>query len=99
MNQNQSSPAPRRAPGLFWPVILIGLGVILLLSNLGRLPADPWPLLSRLWPVILIVIGLDILLGRRSVWGGVFSAALALLVIGSVIALLYVAQNYPRGTA
>ena len=95
MNQSQPLPAPRRAPGLFWPIILIGLGVILLLSNLGRLPADPWPLLSRLWPVILIVIGLDILLGRRSVWGGVFSAALALLVIGSVIALLYIAQNYP----
>jgi len=95
MNQNQPLPAPRRAPGLFWPIILIGLGVILLLSNLGRLPADPWPLLSRLWPVILIVIGLDVLLGRRSVWGGVFSAALALLVIGSVIALLYIAQNYP----
>ncbi len=95
MNQNQSLPAPRRAPGLFWPIILTGLGVILLLSNFGRLPADPWPLLSRLWPVILIVIGLDILLGRRSVWGGVFSAALALLVIGSVIALLYIAQNYP----
>ncbi len=95
MNQNQSLPTPRRGPGLFWPIILIGLGVILLLSNLGRLPADPWPLLSRLWPVILIVIGLDILLGRRSVWGGMFSAALALLVVGSVIALLYVAQNYP----
>jgi hypothetical protein len=95
MNQSQPLPAPRRAPGLFWPIILIGLGVILLLSNLGRLPDDPWPLVWRLWPVILIVIGLDILLGRRSVWGGVFSAALALLVIGSVIALLYIAQNYP----
>ena len=95
MNQSQPLPAPRRAPGLFWPIILVGLGVILLLSNLGRLPADPWPLIWRLWPVILIVIGLDILLGRRSVWGGVFSAALALLVIGGVIALLYIAQNYP----
>jgi hypothetical protein len=95
MNQNQPLPSPRRAPGLFWPIILIGLGVILLLSNLGRLPADPWPLVWRLWPVILIVIGLDILLGRRSVWGGMFSAALALFLIGGVIALLYIARNYP----
>jgi hypothetical protein len=95
MNQSQPLPAPRRAPGLFWPIILIGLGVILLLSNLGRLPADPWPLIWRLWPVILIVIGLDILLGRRSVWGGMFSAALALFLIGGVVALLYIARNYP----
>jgi len=95
MNQSQPLPAPRRAPGLFWPIILVGLGVILLLSNLGRLPADPWPLIGRLWPVILIVIGLDILLGRRSVWGGMFSAALALFLIGGVVALLYIAQNRP----
>jgi len=28
----------RRPPSLFWPLVLIGTGVILLLSNLGYLP-------------------------------------------------------------
>jgi LiaI-LiaF-like transmembrane region len=95
VNQNQPLPSPRRGPGLFWPVILIGLGVIFLLSNMGLLSADVWSLLWQLWPVILIVIGLDVLLGRRSVWGGVLSAVLALLVVGGIVALLFFAQTFP----
>lgn len=94
-NHTPSYSHRSRGPGLFWPILLIGAGVIFLMSNLGLLPADPWPLLWRLWPVILIVIGLDILLGRRSVLGGVFSAVLALLVVGGIVALLFAAQNYP----
>lgn len=84
-----------RGPSLFWPILLIGAGVIFLLYNLGLLHTDPWPLLWRLWPIVLIVIGLDILLGRRSVLGGLFSAVFALLLIGAVVALLFAAQNYP----
>lgn len=81
---------------MFWPILLIGAGVIFLMSNLGFLPADPWPLLWNLWPLVLIIIGLDILLGRRSVLGGVFSAILALLLVGAVVAMLFVAQSYPQ---
>ncbi len=65
-----TSMTPRRGPDLFWPIILIGAGVIFLLANLGIIPSNPWPLIWNLWPVILIVIGLDILLGRRSLLGG-----------------------------
>jgi hypothetical protein len=90
------SPRPYRRPSLFWPILLIGAGVTFLLSNLGLLPADPWPLLWNLWPLILVIIGLDILLGRRSVLGGVFSAIFALLFVGAVVAMLFVAQNYPQ---
>lgn len=97
MNDNQRYlPSPhRRRPGLFWPIILIGAGVIFLMYNLGYLKGDPWPLLWRLWPVLLIIIGLDILLGRRSVLGGVFSALSALLIIGIIVAVIFAAQNYP----
>jgi len=51
---------------LFWPIILIGVGVFLLLGNLDILPKYSLWTLARLWPLILIVIGLDILIGRRS---------------------------------
>lgn len=51
----------RRIGPVFWPLLLIAVGVIFLLSNLGLLSFDPWQL-WRLWPVILVVIGLDILL-------------------------------------
>ncbi len=38
-------------PDLFWPIILIGAGVIFLLANLGVIPSNPWPLIWNLWPV------------------------------------------------
>jgi hypothetical protein len=51
----------RRIGPIFWPLLLIAVGVLFLLSNLGRLPFSPWEL-WRFWPLILVVIGLDILL-------------------------------------
>ena len=44
-----------RYRSMFWPVILIGVGVIWLLSNLGLLPAASIAWLLNLWPLILIV--------------------------------------------
>ena len=70
---------------LVGPVILIGFGVILLLNNLGLLSWTIWDTLFRLWPVILIAIGLDILIGRRSLWGSLLSAALVLAIFGGAI--------------
>ena len=51
----------RRIGPIFWPILLIAVGVLFLLSNLGLLPFNPWEL-WQFWPLILIVIGLDILL-------------------------------------
>ena len=51
----------RRIGPIFWPILLIAVGVLFLLSNLGWLPFNPWEL-WRFWPLILVVIGLDILL-------------------------------------
>jgi hypothetical protein len=67
---------------LVGPVLLISLGVIFLLNNLGVLTWSVWMTIFRMWPVVLIAIGLDILIGRRSVWG----ALLALVLIAAVFA-------------
>jgi LiaI-LiaF-like transmembrane region len=95
MSQNQPAFTARRAPSLFWPIVLIGVGIIWLLSNLGLLNVNGWALLVRLWPIIFIVIGLDILFARSGIWGAIASAILGLLVVGGVIALLFIAQNNP----
>lgn len=42
-------------------VVLLLIGVILLLRNLGYVPRE----LDQWWPVILIVIGLGIVVGRQ----------------------------------
>jgi cell wall-active antibiotic response 4TMS protein YvqF len=86
---------PRRPPSLFWPIILIGAGVLLLLSNLGVVPWSSWSLLWRLWPVLLIALGLDVLIGRRSMAGAIFSGVVLLVLLGGAVALVVFAQNIP----
>lgn len=66
---------------LFGPMLLIGLGLLLLLNNLGWLQVEIWELVARFWPLLLIAAGLDLLLGRRGFAGGL----LALLLIGGVV--------------
>ena len=45
--------------------ILIGLGIIFLLSNLGWLPPIRL-LMSQWWPLILIIVGVWLLLKHKS---------------------------------
>ena len=85
----------RRPPSLFWPFVLIGAGVILLLSSLGYLPWQSWNVLWRLWPLLLVAIGIDLLIGRRSMVGAIISALLILLLIGGAVAVVFLAQNIP----
>jgi ABC-type polysaccharide/polyol phosphate export permease len=45
--------------GSFGAILLICLGIIFLLNNLGILPWTIWLSLWRLWPVLLILAGLQ----------------------------------------
>lgn len=60
MPQNHRTMRPKP---LVAALILIGLGTLFLLSNLGLLPALG-PLFAKWWPVILIAVGLGMLLRR-----------------------------------
>ena len=48
---------------IFVPLVLIALGVLFLLSNLGVLP-HLGPLFARWWPLMLIAVGASLLLRR-----------------------------------
>ncbi len=80
--------------GVVGPVILISLGVIFLLNNLGWLDWGVWETVLRLWPVLLIGAGLDLLIGRRSVWGSLLVALLLLAVLAGAI---WIHQTRPAG--
>ena len=67
---------------LFFPILLISLGIIFLLRNTGALPGDAWDLILRLWPLILIAMGLDNILTRQGV-----AAPTIFIAIGTVILL------------
>jgi len=74
-----------RRGSLIGPVILIGLGTVFLLNNLGVLPWSVWEMILRLWPVLLIAAGLDLLIGRRSALGSVLALALTLAALAGVL--------------
>jgi hypothetical protein len=73
---------------LFWPILLIGIGVIWLLSNMNLIPGISLGVLLRLWPVLLIVAGLDMIFGRISPLVGALIGVLAIIFI---VVLLFAA--------
>jgi hypothetical protein len=79
--------------------VLIGAGVLLLLSNLGYLPWQSWNLLWRLWPLLLVGLGIDLIIGRRSLAGAILSGLLILLLIGGAVLVVLFAQNIPAWVA
>ncbi len=91
-------PALRR-PSLFWPLLVIGLGALLLFQTLGLLPASLWLALVQLWPVLLILLGLDLLIGARSprATALVFGAGLVLVAASLTLAAMRASQLPPGG--
>ncbi|WP_027894148.1 LiaI-LiaF-like domain-containing protein [Calidithermus chliarophilus] len=65
-------------------IILIAVGLIFLLQNLGWLSWDVWGAIGQIWPLILIAVGLDFLLGRNNRYRGPIllgTAALAVVLV------------------
>jgi hypothetical protein len=85
----------KRGVRLFWPIILIGVGAILLLSNLGVIHGNPWTIMLQLWPVLLIALGLEILFGGSTGWRAVVSALLGLALVGGVLWILVAQPAIP----
>jgi hypothetical protein len=67
-----------RGRSVVWPVVLISLGVVFLLNNLGIVSWDIWYTLLQMWPILLVAIGIDLIFGRRS---GVFAALTAVVIL------------------
>jgi len=83
----------RPRPSLLWPLLLIGVGVILLLDNLDILPGNTLNILWRFWPLVLVIIGLDLLIGRRSALGSITSSVLVLILFGCVIGFIFLTDS------
>lgn len=90
----QSTPRYQRR-SLFWPITLIGVGVLLLLSNLGVFPDGGWAILWRFWPLALIALGIDVLIGRRSLGWAIAGGILILLLLGMALGAAFFAEQIP----
>jgi hypothetical protein len=71
-----------RRPSIFFPILLIAIGVYFLLVNLGAVPGNFWSTLWRLWPVLLIAGGLEGFIRREN-----FVTNSLFVVLGSVFLL------------
>jgi hypothetical protein len=79
---------PRR--GVFWPLLLIAIGLIFLLQNFGFISGVSWRAIATLWPLLLVLIGLDIAFARR--WP-IPTLAAEVAVIAAGIALVAYSPN------
>ncbi len=79
-----------RYRSIFWPILLIGVGVLWLLINLEIIPGVNWRILWRFWPLILIAIGLDVIFSRRT---PILGALLGFGTVGLAILILVLAPS------
>lgn len=80
-----------RYRSLFWPVMLVGVGVVWLLVNLGVVSGAGLAGVAQLWPLLLVGIGLDLLFGHRSpLLGGLMGA----LTVGIAVVLILLAPAF-----
>jgi len=79
MSENKQTR--KRRGDLFFPLLLIAIGIIFLLSNTGVIQGDAWSLVWQFWPVLLIVIGLDSIFKREGLVGATFMIGLGVLFL------------------
>lgn len=71
--------------GIFWPLALILIGALFLLSNLGVLNANFGSLIATYWPVIFIIGGLDDIYKRENFVGAAVGIGLGTaLILGNL---------------
>jgi hypothetical protein len=73
--------------GILGPLVLVIIGLLLLINNMGMLPLGFWGTVWRFWPVILILIGLDIL----ATHAGSRKTYILFILLGIVIVIGFIA--------
>jgi hypothetical protein len=87
--ERKARPTAHPVPFRLLPLLLISIGAILLVNNLGIVPWSIWPVLARLWPVLLIVAGLDLLLEHHGRWVSLLTAIAAVIIVtATAVAIL-----------
>lgn len=79
-----------RRVSLFWPLILISIGTLWLLRNMGMISAENLWALVQLWPILLIGLGLGLIL--RSWWPPAWNLVAFLTVAAIVLGVIFAPQ-------
>jgi len=85
----------QRRPSLIGPLVLITIGVLFLLANLGVLPLTFWEIAARYWPLIFILLGLEIILSRQAMLGSLIVLVLWAGIVAGVLWLSFTQGGAP----
>lgn len=81
MSENSKFIVRKSDRSIFFPLLIIFIGVILLLSNLNLIPGNGWNLIVQFWPIIFVFGAIDDLLNQK--WTG----AIINFGVGSILIL------------
>src|SRR4051794_12797552 len=84
---NETRLHQRQTQRMFFPILLIALGLFWLLRNFDILPRVNAAALFRLWPVALIIVGLELIVGRtnRRIAAAIAVGGVAVLLLGAMV--------------
>lgn len=75
-DDNPKKGRREKPPSIFFPLLLIALGVYFLLTNLGVMEGNFWSTVWQLWPVLLIAGGVEGIIRRDNLVTSAFFAAI-----------------------
>jgi hypothetical protein len=78
------------------PLLLLAVGVLVLLNNVGVTPWSIWPMLWPYWPVLFIFLGVEALVSGRVSWGGVVLTLMLVAIGGLAIQAGQMVLGWPR---
>lgn len=87
--KRHASRRERRRGGVFGPMLLISVGLLLLASNLGYLGSLSLLGLLQFWPLLLVLGGIDLAIGHRA---PVLAFVIDVLVVGAAVGLVVAQQ-------
>lgn len=89
---NNSSSIKTKSKDYTFAAILIIIGIIFLLNNLGVLPWDFWISILQFWPLFLILIGLKMVIGTSKI-AKILMTIFVVLVFAVLILFAVVTNN------
>jgi hypothetical protein len=69
---------------LLGALIIIFVGIIFLLNNLGILPWEMWRQFWKFWPILLILFGIEMIFGR-SRWAQIIVGIVVILFLLGIV--------------
>jgi hypothetical protein len=84
-----------KASHIFWGILFIGLGLLVLINNFTTISMD-WATIWKLWPLVIVLLGLSILIKHKygkGVIAGLAAIILALAIFASFKAATHFVNN------